>query len=91
VKVNGFYIKDIIPNITVTGTAIDLYATYPQLRSQPCAIEVLSGNIYFNPKAVATTLNGNKIEGKTSLEVVVSKGASIISDATATVQIWILG
>jgi len=52
---------------------------------------VLSGNIYFNPKAVATTLNGNKIEGKTSLEVVVSKGASIISDATATVQIWILG
>jgi hypothetical protein len=91
VKANGYYLKDVIANITVGNTATDFYATYPQMKGQPCTVEVLAGNIYVNPSAVATTLNGNKLEGKSSIDIVNSKGLSIISDSTATVQVWIYG
>lgn len=90
-KVNGFYLKDVIPNVTVGNTAIDFYATYPQMNGQACTVEVLSGSIFINPNTVATTANGNKLEGKSSIDIINSKGLSIISDSTATVQVWIYG
>ena len=90
-KTNGYYLKEIIPNLTVGTTAIDFYTTYPQLRGQPCTLEVLTGNIFVNPSGVATTTAGNKLEGKSSIDIIASKGLSIISDSTATVQVWIYG
>lgn len=90
-KMTGYFLKQVIPNITVADTAIDFYATYPQMKGQPCTVEVLVGNIYVNPKATATTTNANKLEGKSSFDVNCSDGLSLISDSSATVQVWIWG
>lgn len=87
------YIKDIIPDVTVAQTSIDLVATYSKINGQRIILEVLSGNVWVKPgTAAVTTANGNKMVGVTSREFSASNGLKIISDVTgAKIQIWILG
>lgn len=81
-----------MPAITVATTSIDLVATYPKINGQMINLEVLAGNAWVKPgTTAATTLNGNKMEAKTSMNIKVSNGLKVISDSTATLQIWILG
>ena len=87
------YIKDIIPDVTIAQTSIDLVSTYSKINGQRIIIEVLSGNVWVKPGTTAVTAaNGNKMVGVTSREFSVSNGLKIISDVTgAKIQIWILG
>lgn len=87
------YVKDVIPNIAVAQTSIDLVTTYSKINGQKVKLEVLTGNLWVKPGTTAvTTANGNKMVGLSSIEIDVSNGLKVISDATgATIQLWILG
>lgn len=82
-----------IPNISVAQTSIDLVSTYSKINGQKVKLEVLTGNLWVKPGTTAvTTANGNKMAGLSSIEIDVSNGLKVISDATgATIQLWILG
>lgn len=91
-KANGYYLKDIIPNIAVSTVAIDLDATYPNIYGQTITLEVLTGSVWVKPGTTAvTTANGNKLEGKVSIDINTSNGLQVISDSSAVIQIWIYG
>lgn len=87
------YLKDVVPAIAVAQTSIDLVETYKSIRGQAITLEVLTGNVWVKPGTVAvTTLNGNKMEGKTAIDIAPSNGLNVISDSTgAVIQIWIKG
>lgn len=91
-KNSGYYLLDIVPNVAVASTSIDLVATYPKINGQTITLEVLSGNVWVKPGAgPVTTLNGNKLEGKVAIDINASNGLHVISDSAAVIQIWILG
>lgn len=91
-KTNGYLLKDVIPAIAVSTTSIDLVATYPKINGQTITLEVLTGSVYVKPGTGAvTTSTGNKLEGKVSIDINASSGVNVISDSSATMQIWIYG
>lgn len=91
-KTNGYLLKDVIPAIAVSTTSIDLVATYPKINGQTITLEVLTGSVYVKPgTGVVTTSTGNKLEGKVSIDINASSGVNVISDSSATMQIWIYG